>query len=107
MLRVAGGAFLTAPTLDTSGWILPAGTAMTIPEVTPEDDLLHPASDHWWETETAWFSFNVPELQMRIGNFGIVVDRPPISGRGFSQLADFLKHMAVLNPDRRVLRPTL
>ena len=37
---------------------------MTIPALTPEDDLLHPASDHWWETETAWFSFNVPERRI-------------------------------------------
>jgi hypothetical protein len=40
---------------------LPAGS---IPPLTAEDDCLHPASDHWWETETAWFSFNVPERRM-------------------------------------------
>jgi hypothetical protein len=40
---------------------LPAGS---IPPLTAEDDCLHQASDHWWETETAWFSFNVPELRM-------------------------------------------
>jgi hypothetical protein len=39
----------------------------SIPEITPEDDGLHPASDHWWETETAWFSFNIP--QRRIGGW--------------------------------------
>ena len=39
----------------------------TIPVLTAEDDLLHPASDHWWETETAWFSFNIPER--RIGGW--------------------------------------
>lgn len=38
-----------------------------IPALTADDDLLHPASDHWWETETAWFSFNVPER--RIGGW--------------------------------------
>lgn len=35
-----------------------------IPVLTAEDDLLHPATDHWWETETAWFSFNVPERRL-------------------------------------------
>jgi hypothetical protein len=39
----------------------------TIPTVGPEDDQFHPASDHWWETETAWFSFNIPER--RIGGW--------------------------------------
>lgn len=39
----------------------------SIPSLTPDDDLLHPASDHWWETETAWFSFNIP--QRRIGGW--------------------------------------
>lgn len=40
------------------------GSPGTIPELTPDDDRFHPASDHWWETETAWFSFNVPERRM-------------------------------------------
>jgi hypothetical protein len=35
-----------------------------LPPLTPDDDAFHPASDNWWETETAWFSFNVPERQM-------------------------------------------
>ncbi len=39
----------------------------SIPEISSDDDRLHPASDHWWETETAWFSFNVPER--RIGGW--------------------------------------
>lgn len=39
----------------------------TIPVLTPDDDGFHPASDHWWETETAWFSFNIPER--RIGGW--------------------------------------
>lgn len=43
---------------------LPAGT---IPELSADDDRLHPASDHWWETETAWFSFSIPER--RIGGW--------------------------------------
>jgi len=43
---------------------LPVGS---IPVLTEADDCLHPASDHWWETETAWFSFNVPER--RIGGW--------------------------------------
>jgi hypothetical protein len=29
-----------------------------------EDDCFHPHSDDPWETETAWFSFNVPERRM-------------------------------------------
>lgn len=43
---------------------LPVGA---IPELTPDDDGFHPATDHWWETETAWFSFNIPER--RIGGW--------------------------------------
>ncbi len=39
----------------------------TIPELGPDDDLLHPGTDHWWDTETAWFSFNIPER--RIGGW--------------------------------------
>lgn len=39
----------------------------SIPVLTPDDDRLHTASDHWWETETAWFSFNIPER--RIGGW--------------------------------------
>ncbi|MHB8463985.1 MAG: DUF7065 domain-containing protein [Acidimicrobiales bacterium] len=31
------------------------------PELEADDDGFHPFSDHWWETETAWFSFNVPD----------------------------------------------
>jgi hypothetical protein len=38
-----------------------------IPVVTADDDGFHPASDDWWETETAWFSFNIPER--RIGGW--------------------------------------
>lgn len=34
------------------------------PPLSPTDDAFHPHSDHWWETETAWFSFNVPERRM-------------------------------------------
>ena len=34
------------------------------PPLTPEDDAFHPHSDHWWETETAWFAFSVPERQL-------------------------------------------
>jgi hypothetical protein len=37
------------------------------PALTPDDDGFHPASDHWWETETAWFSFSIPER--RIGGW--------------------------------------
>ena len=34
------------------------------PALGPEDDGFHPSSDHWWETETAWFAFNVPERRL-------------------------------------------
>jgi hypothetical protein len=34
------------------------------PVLTPADDNWHDYSPHWWETETAWFSFNVPERRM-------------------------------------------
>jgi len=32
--------------------------------LSPDDDGLHPYTDDWWETETAWFSFNVPERRL-------------------------------------------
>ncbi|MGQ0534010.1 MAG: DUF7065 domain-containing protein [Caulobacteraceae bacterium] len=38
---------------DRSGWV-----------VTPEDDAFHQPSDHPWETETFWASFNIPERKM-------------------------------------------
>ena len=31
---------------------------------TADDDGLHRLSDRWWETETAWFSFHVPERRL-------------------------------------------
>jgi hypothetical protein len=34
------------------------------PALGPDDDAFHEPSDHWWETETAWFSFNVPERRL-------------------------------------------
>lgn len=34
------------------------------PALGPDDDGFHSFSDHWWETETAWFGFNVPERRM-------------------------------------------
>ena len=37
------------------------------PELTPADDDWHDPSQHWWETETTWWSFNVPER--RIGGW--------------------------------------
>lgn len=40
---------------------------LEIPTITPDDDRFHPGSDDWWETETAWFSFNIPER--RIGGW--------------------------------------
>ena len=54
---------MSTPT-DRSSTDLPVGS---IPVITPDDDGFHPASDHWWETETAWFSFNIPER--RIGGW--------------------------------------
>jgi hypothetical protein len=38
-----------------------------VPVLTADDDRFHPASDHWWETETAWFSFHIHER--RIGGW--------------------------------------
>ena len=34
------------------------------PVLTPDDDQWHDHSQHWFETETVWFSFNVPERRM-------------------------------------------
>ncbi|HVX16525.1 MAG TPA: hypothetical protein VHA73_00705 [Acidimicrobiales bacterium] len=34
------------------------------PPLTAADDAFHEASDHWWETETAWFSFSVPDRKI-------------------------------------------
>jgi hypothetical protein len=34
------------------------------PVLTEADDGWHDHSPHWWETETAWFTFNVPERNM-------------------------------------------
>jgi hypothetical protein len=34
------------------------------PVLTEEDDDWHDFSPHWWETETNWWSFNVPERRM-------------------------------------------
>jgi hypothetical protein len=34
------------------------------PQLTEADDNWHGHSPHWWETETAWFTFNVPERRM-------------------------------------------
>ena len=44
----------------------------------PDDDGLHTAvmSDRWWETETAWFSFHVPER--RLGGWLYTMVRPNI-----------------------------
>ncbi len=36
----------------------------TVPPLGPDDDCFHEVSDHWWETETVWFSFNIPERRM-------------------------------------------
>jgi hypothetical protein len=37
------------------------------PSLTPDDDAFHVPSDNWWETETAWFSFNAADR--RIGGW--------------------------------------
>jgi hypothetical protein len=34
------------------------------PVLTEADDGWHEHSPHWWETETAWFAFNVPERRI-------------------------------------------
>ena len=36
----------------------------TYPTFGPEDDDFHRLSDRWWETETCWFSWNVPDRKM-------------------------------------------
>jgi hypothetical protein len=48
------------------------------PRFRPEDDGFHTAvmSDRWWETETAWFSFHVPER--RLGGWFYSMFRPNI-----------------------------
>ena len=48
------------------------------PRFRPEDDAFHTAvmSDRWWETETAWFSFHVPER--RLGGWFYSMFRPNI-----------------------------
>jgi len=46
------------------GWQYQAVRAHRGPGLLPRDDALHPHSDDWWETETAWFSFNVPERRL-------------------------------------------
>jgi hypothetical protein len=45
-------------------------------EFTAADDGLHPLSARWWETETAWFSFHVPER--RLGGWLYSMFRPNI-----------------------------
>ena len=34
------------------------------PELTAADDDWHDHSRHWWETETNWWSFNIPDRNM-------------------------------------------
>jgi hypothetical protein len=46
-------------TTDTS-----APSEFDQPALTAADDGWHSHSPHWWETETAWFTFNVPERAM-------------------------------------------
>jgi hypothetical protein len=47
----------TTRTGDATDW--PAAPALTA-----ADDDWHEHSPHWWETETSWFTFNVPERGM-------------------------------------------
>lgn len=49
----------------------------------PEDDNFHPHSDDWWETETCWFSFNVPERAMGGWFYGYIRPNMNLSGGGF------------------------
>jgi len=35
-----------------------------LPVLTADDDTWHDHSAHWWETETNWWSFNVPERKL-------------------------------------------
>ncbi|MEE8320553.1 MAG: hypothetical protein V3R68_01785 [Gammaproteobacteria bacterium] len=39
---------------------------------TPEDDNFHGLSDDPWETETAWYSFHVPERKLGGWLYGFV-----------------------------------
>ena len=39
-------------------------TVSTQPELGPDDDNWHDHSQHWWETETNWWSFNIPERKL-------------------------------------------
>jgi len=39
-------------------------TELDQPVLTPADDNWHDHSQHWWETETTWWSFNHPERKM-------------------------------------------
>jgi hypothetical protein len=40
------------------------GSERIYPTFGPADDDFHELSDRWWETETCWFSWNVPERKM-------------------------------------------
>ena len=46
------------------------------PTFTADDDGFHRLSDRWWETETCWFSFHVPER--RLGGWLYTMVRPNI-----------------------------
>ncbi len=50
--------------------------ARRYPQFGPDDDDFHDAvlSDRWWETETCWFSWNVPER--KLGGWTYCVARP-------------------------------
>lgn len=49
---------------------------------TPADDEFHALSDDWWETETVWFSFNVPERKMGGWFYGFVRPNMGVAGGG-------------------------
>jgi hypothetical protein len=47
-----------------------------LPVFTATDDAFHEVGDRWWATETAWFSFSVPER--RLGGWLYTLARPNI-----------------------------
>src|SRR6202044_2157283 len=46
------------------GGMIEMGELPDQPVLTEADDGWHDFSPHWWETETNWWSFNVPERKL-------------------------------------------
>ena len=64
-VRRDGGPALAAPAL-TEHCVSTTTPGREYPTFGPEDDDFHDGvmSDRWWETETCWFSWNVPERKL-------------------------------------------